>query len=204
MCYQPHQPRAAGRTRAPKGQGGRARRGGTSYRRRRGGEPAPKRGGHSPRRAGAAKAAAPERLNWNNGLGGTSYPKKRARPHPARTTAAWRSTLPATAPPAGKAERAPHPPPPPPHQRRGQGLPGGAGRGSTTDRPGRKAAPGRRRRSREVPAPRPLPPPRGTGAGYLNRAPAGAHRFRLPAGIGSPWGAYGGTYRRRQRRPPGV
>lgn len=72
------------------------------------------------------------------------------------------------------------------------------------DRPGRKAALGRRQRSREVPAPRPLPPPRRTGAGCLNRAPAGAHRFRFPAGIGSPWGAYGGTYRGRQRRPLGV
>lgn len=170
-----------------------------------GGSPRQKRGGHSPRRAGAAKAAAPERLIQNNGLGGTSYPQKRARPHPARTTAAWQSTLPATAPPAGKAERAPHPPPPP-HQRTGQGLPGGAGRGSTgTDQVGKPPSDGDGgagscpRRDR-------CPHPDGRARAISIRAPQGHTAFVPPSPRRNrlPPGAYGGTFRRRQRRPLGV
>lgn len=125
VCYPPHQTRAAGRTRAPKGQGGRARRGGTSHRRLRG-EPAPKRGGHSPRRAGAAKAAAPERLIQNNGLGGTSLPhneRGHTQPAPQRLG-------------NPRCQRPPRPPgrpsehPTPHHHRtsgRGRGYPAGLG-----------------------------------------------------------------------------
>ena len=194
--------------------------------------PAPQ-AGRAPRRGRAAGRGAAEPATTTEGgsprqsAGGTA-PAGQGRPRPPRPSGLFKITgwaEPAT-PKASEATPSPHhsglaihaasdrparregrastPPPTTTAPADGAGATRRGWARQHRDRPGRKAALGRRRRSREEPAPRPLPPPRRTGAGYLNPCPAGAHRFRLPAGIGSPWGAYGGTYRRRQRRPPGV
>lgn len=167
-----------------------------------GGSPRQKRGGHSPRRAGAAKAAAPARLNQNNGLGGTSPPhNERGHTQPAPQRLGNPRCQRPPRPPGRPSEH------PTPHHHRtgggGRGYPAGLGAAA----PGQTGLESRPRTATEEPGgarAATAAPTQTDGRGLSQSCPGRGTPLSSPRRNRLPPGAYGGTYRRRQRRPLGV
>ncbi len=170
-----------------------------------GGSPRQSAGGTAPAGQGRPRPPRPSGLFKITGWAAPATPKsERGHTQPAPQRLGNPRCQRPPRPPGRPSE---HPtPPPPPHQRTGQGLPSGAGRGSTgTDQVGKPPSDGDGGAGR-CPRRDRCPHPDGRARAISIRAPQGHTAFVPPSPRRNrlPPGAYGGTYRRRKRRPPGV
>ena len=202
MCYQPHQPRAAGRTRAPQGAGrpGAARRNQPSM--TEGGSPRQSAGGTAPAGQGRPRPPRPSGLFKITGWAAPASPTtSEATPSPHHSGLAIHA---ASDRPARREGRASTPPPTTTAPAEGAGATRRGWARQHRDRPGRKAALGRRRMEPGGARPATATPTQTDGGGLSQSVPHRGTPLSSPRRNRLPPGAYVGTYRRRQRRPPGV